>query len=200
MDQVKDWRPFAAIALGIVALFAVFNMGRNMGSSYGYGPGYQGVPQQIILQPAAPPAPPAPGGQVITLPPGVTNYPVEPQSGHRFGGGPGMIIFPLLFGLGLFFLATRFFGGRGRRGWQGGPGNWGGPQGPQGQSQYPPNQQPYSAPQQQGPQAHGQPYQQQNPAYTPQQPPQPYAEGEQGQQTRAIDPRGDITRPEGENY
>src|SRR6478672_8577126 len=149
MDQNRDWKPVAALILAGLALFVA------LGGTRGYGGDEaRGVPQQIIVQPAAPPSG-APGG--TTAP--VIGVPVAPQgvapglggwhSGRHFS--PFFALFPLLLLAGLLFLVFRVIAPR-RYGW-GGPGwygrQWGGPQGGPGAGpQAPPYGQPYG----QGPQ------------------------------------------------
>jgi hypothetical protein len=183
MDQNRDWKPIAALVLAGLALFVA------LGGSRGYGSDQVSpVPQQIIIQPAAP-STGTTGG--TTAPVTVAPGPQQIDATHAWrgwrGGWPIFPFFPL-FLLGFIFLAFWIFK-RGRFGW-GGPGwygrPWGGP-GPGPQS--PPGGQPYG---QYPPQySQGQPYG----GYPHGQQPQ---QSQQGQQpTQAPDAHGDITRPEG---
>jgi hypothetical protein len=194
MDQNKDWKPLVALVLAGLALFIALGGARGRDNGQ-----VSAVPQQIIVQPVAPPASQTGGTaapQVILPAP-----PVDTAHGWgRWGGAGGgshiFLIFPLLLLAGLAFLAFKVMG---RRRYGGGPGwyvrSWGGPgpgpQGPQGQAygQYQQYQQGY------GP---GQPYggypQGPQPAPPPYgQPPQPQPQ----QPMNMPDDHGDITRPQG---
>src|SRR6478672_10467344 len=98
MDQNRDrdWKPIAALVLAGLALFIALGGSRNDQS--------RAVPQQIIVQPAAPSAaapvaPAVPAAPVITLPDS------QIGSSHAWKGGwPLFACFPLLFLAGLIFL------------------------------------------------------------------------------------------------
>ena len=206
MDQNRDWKPVAALILAGLALLVA------LGGTRGYDrEQVGGVPQQIIVQPAAPQPGPAGGATapVITVPGAQTN-PTRGWGGWHGGGHifPFFPLIPLLFLAGLLFLVFRVIGPR-RYGW-GGPGwysrPWGGPQGGPGPGpQAPPYGQPYG--QQPEGQGQGQPYvgypqgqpQQGQQWQQPQQPQRPEQgqQGQQGQSTHVMDAQGDITRPEG---
>jgi hypothetical protein len=210
MDQNRDWKPVAALVLAALALFVALGGARGRDNDQ-----VSAVPQQIIVQPAAPPSAQTGGAvapqAVLPVPPADNTHAWGPWA----GGGPGgshrfffpLLLFPLLLFAGLALLAFKVAGRRRYGG--GGPGWYGRPWGPGPGPQGPPQGQPYEQYQQyqqyqqypQYPQGYGQgqPYgggyypQGQQPQQ-PQQPPQgqpPQANGP------ADDTHGDITRPQG---
>jgi len=206
MDQNRDWKPVAALVLAALALFVALGGARNRGNDQ-----VSAVPQQIIVQPAAPPSAQTGGAvapqAVLPVPPvGATQ-----AWGGWAGGGPGgghriffpLLLFPLLLFAGLALLAFKVAGRRRYGG--GGPGWYGRPWGPGPGPQGPPQGQPYEQYQQyqQYPQysqgyGPGQPYGGYYPqGQQPQQPQQP----PQGQPPQTSGPtddaHGDITRPQG---
>jgi hypothetical protein len=205
MDQNKDWRPMAALVLAGLALFVALSGGRG-----GDNAQVSAVPQQIIVQPAAPstapsggalaPAP-APVAPAITAP-GDQGPGTQAWRGWRGGGWPIFPIFPLLFLAGLIFVASKLIR-RSRYGW-GGPGWYGRPwSGPGPGPQEPPYGHNYGQyPPQYPPQGQNQPYSGYPQGQQPPQAQQGQGQGQgqqpqQGQPTQSIDPHGDITRPEG---
>src|SRR5438876_7581773 len=129
MDQNRDWKPLAALVLAGLALLIALGGTRGYGSDQA-----SSVPQQIIVQPAAPSTGPTGGttAPVITVPGGQAYD--APAWGGWHGGRhifPFFPLFPLLLLVGLLFLVFRVIGPR-RHGW-GGPGwygrQWGGPPG-----------------------------------------------------------------------
>ena len=193
MDPNRDWKSIAALALAGLALFVA--LGAWHGRDNGYANSQaSAIPQQIIVQPAAPSTGPTGGGTapVITVP---SAQPGANQGwggwGWRAGrgGAPVFLFFPLLLVAGVVFLAF-FVMGRRRHGW-GGPGWYGRPwygPGPGPGPQTPPYGQPYE----QYPQGQrqGQPYG----GYPQGQPPQQGYPPQQG--SDSADAHGDITRPQ----
>jgi hypothetical protein len=187
MDQNRDWKPIAALVLAALALFVALSGARGRNNDQ-----VSMLPQQIIVQPAAPSA-----GQTggTTAPQAILPAPPTAPT-HAWGwagnggGGHMFFIFPLLFLAGIAFFAFKMLGrrryGGGGPGWYGRP--WGpGPQGP-------PQGQPYEH-YQQYPQGYGQgqPYGGYPQGQPPQQPPQ----GQPSPPSESSDAHGDITRPQG---
>src|SRR5438105_4786756 len=105
MDQNKDWKPIAALALAALALLVALGGQRG----YGNNPA-SAVPQPIIVQPAAPSTGSTGGGTapIITMPG------AQPYAPQGWGGGAGwrggwhmFPLLPLLFLAGLIFVAFR---------------------------------------------------------------------------------------------
>ena len=118
MDQNRDWKPAVALILAGLALFIALGGTRSYRDDQA-----SAVPQQIIVQPAAP----STGSTGTTTAPVIT-VPAAPTGvthawGGWHGGSPIFALFPLLFLAGLLFLLFRVIGPR-RHGW-GGPGWYG---------------------------------------------------------------------------